>query len=236
VPLPLDSNAVVEVTDGEPALPAEIERVVANIWDSERMHRPSLFNGRLFSVDTVRADHLRGHFVEYRRFIAQQREPRLFSALGVRPLAVSGLLRCSDGIAFGLRSTSNTQDAGRWELVPSGGIDEGCCAGNRVDPRIQIMNELKEELGVLKDEISRFNMFILMEDSESHVLDIGIEISTNLDGSSVISRARPNAGEYAAFRVVPAGELEGFVRTERTGIVPVSIALLRARGLLTTVL
>ena len=206
-----------------------IESEVEHLWQMEQLRRgKALFNGRIVSAIEISPDGIQGRVVEYRHLIAQRARPELFEVLQVKPVAVSGLFECSDGIVFGRRAGTMTQDAGLWELVPSGGIDTSKIVGGRVDYRAQILTELHEEIGVGVDDVSSVRPFCLVDDLESHVLDIGIAMASSLSGGSVLRIHREAATkEYDEVRVVPLGDVEGFIQGEASQLVGVSAMLMQ---------
>lgn len=232
---PIDGSLVVTAAADAAPLDAALERRVAEIWRREQAKRARpLFNGELLSVTSIEGSGIAGQFVEYRRFVAQRGDPSLVAALQVRPLAVSGLLRCRDGIVFGRRSAGTTQDAGRWELVPSGSLDRrGLKPDNTIDIRAKILEELEEETGSPSTAVTSAEPFLLVEDSESGVVDIGIDLALDFDAEAVLAAHRARAtDEYETLRIVPAADIGNFMVHADAPIVEVSLALLRTRGML----
>ena len=215
-------------------LDAGLDREVQAIWESEQARRgAALIGDRLFSFRSISGNHIVGGFVEYRLLLAQRVKPDLFAHLRVRPLAVSGLLRCAEGIVFGKRHGAMTQDAGRWELVPSGGISPRCMTADRIiDPECQLLTELHEEIGLEVDAVESISTFCLIEDDQSHVLDIGMEILTSLDGDAIQRVFRDcGADEYTEIKIVTADQMASFLSRMEGRMVEVSLLLLRERGL-----
>lgn len=205
-------------------------RRVEDIWRLEQERRGgALFNGRVFSVDRWQDGRIEGNFVDYMWLLAQWRDPRLFLELEVTSLSVSGLLTGPSGIAFGRRGRQTSQNPGCWELIPSGGIDEGCidAAGVPQADR-QILSELDEELGLTPQEVEAPRAFLLIEDGEAHVVDIGYELTTALDGKAIEQRFAALAEpEYEALEIVPWPALPAFLAEHERQIVGVSKLLLQ---------
>ncbi len=170
-----------------------------------------------------------GRIAEYRHYIAQKARPELFDILRVRPVAVSGLLECEDGLVFGRRSEGVTQHAGSWELEPSGGIDaaELPMSGN-CDCVSAILRELREEIGIGPESVSGLRPYCLVEDLDSHVFDIGIAIASPWT-VAMVRDAHRDAGstEYTDLRVVPITELKNVVNDPALHFVPVSKILIQ---------
>jgi hypothetical protein len=204
---------------------AEIER----LWNAEQSRRgKALFNGKILSAMEVDPDWIVGSIVEYRHLIAQRTNPELFHELNVRPVAVSGLLECAAGVLFGRRAKSVTEAAGLWELCPSGGLDVSeAVAGGDVDYRAQILVELREEIGVSADAASKVAPFGIVEDSVTHVIDIGIAISISMSPNEITTAHRNFATkEYEELTIVPRKDLMAFIAKNRECITEVSTALI----------
>jgi 8-oxo-dGTP pyrophosphatase MutT (NUDIX family) len=191
-----------------------------------------LFNGRIFSIDTIVANRIEGHLTEYRRQVAQMEDNTLFGVLGIRPLAVVGVTHCADGIVFGRRHAGAVYQPGMWQLCPAGSVD---VAARRpegtMDFRAQLLMELREELGVDADAVGEATPLCLVEHPGSHVCDLGLAIHTSLDAVAITRahRARGN-GEYEVLRVVPVNELAGFIDRNRASIVPSASIFPRSAG------
>lgn len=214
-------------------LPENLESEVEALWRIEQARRShSLFNGAIISAVKVTAHCVDCRVVEYRHLIAQRARPDLYDALQIRPVAVSGLLECASGVVFGKRARTVTQGAGLWELVPSGGLDaDKVGSGSAVDYRGQIVAELREEIGIASEAISSVTPLCLVDDPESHVLDIGVSIVSPLSGAAVLEIHRECASEeYDELRVVAACDIDDLIRHESARLVDVSAALIQALG------
>jgi hypothetical protein len=210
------------------SLSALVESEVENLWLAEQRRRgTSIFNGSIFSAVEIVPLRISGRAVEYRHWVAQKARPELFDVLDVRPVAVSGLLECAEGIVFGRRGAAVTQDAGSWELVPSGGLDARNRVPGEVDYCGHCMTELREEIGIDSNAVVSVKPFCLVEDLDSHVLDIGVAMESPLDADTVLRIHRAAVSkEYDELRVVPRAALAEFGRSEAAQLVRVSAALL----------
>ena len=193
-----------------PALDAEVER----LWSAARRRVSArLFNGRVFSADVITPDLVCGHWTEFRRIVAQMDRHDLFPVLGLRSLAVGGVVICPDGVVFGRRPVDAVYQAGEWQLPPAGSVDSSAAGpeGN-VDVRRQFLSELREELGLDADAVGEPRLLCLVEHPGSRVLDLGIAVSTDLSAAAIRAAhaARGNA-EYGALEVVPPVELPAFL-------------------------
>ena len=229
---PIDAGLVVTATTERLPLGPALERRVEGLWRQEQAKRAApLFNGELLSVVSIAPPRIEACVAEYRCFIAQRGDTSLSAQLRVRPLAVSGLLRCRDGVVFGRRAATSTQDAGRWELVPSGGVDRRALwPDGRVDVVGHLVDELHEEIGCAPTAVTSAEPFLLVEDIASGVVDIGIDLALDLDAASVLAAHGGATNEYDALKVVKVSDVAGFVEQADAPLVEVSLALLRARG------
>lgn len=218
-----------ELDCAAPVLSEDLERLVEGLWQAEQTRRgKAMRDGRIMSAVRVYAGGIHGCIVGYRHLIAQRARPELFSELRVCPVAVSGILQCRDGVVFGRRGNSMTQDPGLWELVPSGGIDANKTQGTTVDYFAQVLTELREETGIRATNIAAIRTLCLVEDTESHVFDIGISLESPLEPAQVLQLHRQDASrEYEELRIVPYAQIDDFVGVEALRLVGVSLALLR---------
>jgi hypothetical protein len=215
----LDKDPVIVLARDALQTPAALHSKIEDIWAS---HGQGRFNGSMFAVDEVSPAKISGTKTEYKNFLAQKSEPSLFEQLQIRVLAVSGIVECADGFILGQRSADVTQFAGYLEFAPSGGLDvkEGS-----VDPVAQIYAELKEELGV-ESPATHHEIFVLIENTETHVLDLGIYLDFRYLGFSEIQRKHAQTGlEYTALVCHKEDALERLF--EEHEIVPESLALWR---------
>jgi hypothetical protein len=234
----LSADARVRVGRAMPALPGEVDRVVELLWQraAERIAAAGggrLFNGRVFSADAITPEEIIGHLTEFRRIVAQMERPSLFAELGLRPLAACGVLRCAGGIVVGRRHPAAIYEAGMWQLPPAGSVDAGAVTDGEVDLPRQLLSELREELGLLPEDVTSPRLLCVVE-HPSHVCDVGMLLSTRLDAETVLTRHKEwGNGEYPLLRVVPEGQLADFVAEHRGSLVPSATVFLTHAGLLT---
>jgi hypothetical protein len=226
----LQSEPRVSLGAAAPAIDPGIEARVDEIWQREKELRSRhLYNGRLFSVDHCDDETIVGWISEYRYFLAQQREPGLYAALKIKPLAVTGILSCPDGVVFGRRSDRSEMDAGCWELVPSGGVDDAAVgSAGQVSLERCILVELEEEIGIGESELSAHCRAVaLVEDPQSHVTDVAIVLSTACSAAQIQHRfATLENREYSELEIVASAELRAFRRGRADSLGAVSAVLL----------
>jgi hypothetical protein len=177
----------VRVVRAMPELPAWLETAIDDIWASEQARLDgALFNGQVFSADVISRELIRGHWTEFRRVVAQMRRPELHSTLGIRPLAVGGVITGPDGVVFGRRPTRSVYQAGEWQLPPAGSVD-GTAARPEgwVDVAAMVLQELAEELGLTAGEVSAPVPVAIVEHPGTHVLDLGMAMQTTLSAAAI---------------------------------------------------
>ncbi len=215
-----------------PAVAPDVLARIEVIWSGERARRgPKLFNGRLFSVTAIDAQRLTGTIVPYSWFVAQRRDPDLFTALKVRPLAVNGVLFAAGGIVFGRRAAHLEQDAGLWEPVPAGGVDGRCCrADGSLDVAGQLVAELAEEVGLTQaDLLAPPRPVAIVEDPSTQVTIIAMVLRTALGGDAIATRfGAHRSDEYTDLRLIATERLAAHLSEPASGVSDGSAALLRA--------
>jgi hypothetical protein len=178
----LSAALSVRVTRPMPSLPAALDAEVEALWHTACARvaaggAGALFNGRVFSADTIAPHLITGHLTEFRRIVAQMERPALFDALGVRPLAVCGVLRCAAGVVFGRRHAGAIYQAGMWQLPPAGSVDTNAVAADgAVALGRQLFTELREELGLTPDDVDLPVPLCVVEHPGSHVCDLGMAL------------------------------------------------------------
>ena len=237
----VDPAVRVRVVRAMPALDVSLDAAVDGLWRVavERVAAGgagALFNGLVFSADRITPTEISGHITEFRRIVAQMERPELFAALGLRPLAVCGVLLCADGVAFGRRHPAAVYQPGLWQLPPAGSVDPSAVAADRsVDLAAQVMTELTEEVGIQPDQVAPPRALCVVEHPGSHVSDVGFALVTALTGAQVLLAHRAHANtEYDPLIVVTLAELADFVGRAGDLMVPSAHVFLVRAGLLPT--
>lgn len=230
---------VVRVTRPMPTLPSDVDTTVETLWRRaaarvEAGGAGRLFNGRVFSADRISPTAIVGHMTEFRRIVAQMEAPALFPTLGLRPLAVCGVLRCADGVAAGRRPSAAIYQPGMWQLPPAGSVDANALGANGViDLEKQILAELAEELGLPAGEVAQPIPICVVEHPGSHVCDLGMALATTMDAAAVLAAHRAGGNsEYDPLRVVAFDALAAFVAEAGARLVPPAHVFLSRLGLL----
>jgi hypothetical protein len=237
---PLLASVRVAVMREMPALATSLEAEIDRLWDAVQLRMEAggagrLFNGRVFSADTITEGHIGGHMTEFRRIVAQMERPALFDVLGVRPLAVCGVLRCAGGgVVVGRRHVGAIYQAGLWQLPPAGSVDAGALRPDgSLDIAGQLLKELQEELGIAAPQVDAPRPLCVVEHPGSHVSDLGMAVNTGLDAAQVLAAHRAAGNnEYDPLLVVPHAEIPAFVARAGADLVPPALEFLRRVGLI----
>jgi hypothetical protein len=197
-----------------PPLPLALDAEVERLWAAaQRRLSGRLFNGRVFSCDVITPRLVCGHWTEFRRIVAQMDRHDLFPVLGLRSLAVGGVVMCPDGIVFGRRPVDAVYQPGEWQLPPAGSVDASAAGPEgSVDVRRQFFSELREELGLDPEAVSLPRLLCLVEHPGSRVLDLGVAVRTQLSAAEIRSaHAAHGNGEYGTLEIVTVAELPAFL-------------------------
>lgn len=185
--------------------------------------RKTLFDGQLYSVRNIDPDIITVTRTSYRHFFAQTRDPSLFETLFIRPIAITAVLECPDGLVFGRRSSDVAFDSSLWELGPSGTIDDSAeTSDGYLNWRTTVLEELQEEIGIRSLEDQTFGLFGVLEDAVLHSVDLITLVKTSLTRDQIEQAflQRRNK-EYTELAVVPRAELTAFARDHEGQMTPV---------------
>ncbi len=184
--------------------------------------RPKLFNGAIFSADSVTSELITGHWTEYRRLVAQLRSPDLYAVLGVRSIAVTGLLHGPHGVLLGQRERRAIYHAGQWQLPPAGSVDRDAAnPDGSVDLRCQLLAEAEQELGLSAEHIGATTPICAVEHARTHVVDIGLAAEMTLSPAQLEARHRSSRdAEYQAVTLVALPDLAAWLEARAGKLVP----------------
>lgn len=199
----------------------EIEMLVEKMWNEESRKR-TLFDGELFSINSVEPARLIGNFVSYRYYLAQQQYP----ALRIRPLSISGIVRTQDRYLVGRRAATVTQYPGCYELVPSGGVDREVLKGHELLLKDQWLKEFEEETLFTKQDIASWGDALLVWDHQSDSFEWIQEVVLNPE---CLDRNEASK-EYENLEWIPADEIDVWIAQHEGQFVPLSLALLQLAG------
>jgi HAD superfamily hydrolase (TIGR01509 family) len=217
---------------------ADIESLVLARWTQYQSANPNLFDGTMFCLDSDwrKQSTPTGRFHPYRYWYCLSREPELKTLYQVFPLAVSGVIVTEGGLLWGRRGHV-TQDAGQWELPPSGGVDSSCeQKGGRLVLESQILGELHEELGVTREEVKSTQPLAFVLDHSLNLTDVVYRLEIDLSRNQLLQRARSvTSQEYTDFLWTPFEDLRHFLSNKSNRVSQTSGKLLEhllVKGLL----
>lgn len=222
-----------------PPLPPELDTRVEELWQAAIRRvadggAGQLFNGRVFSADFITPGRIRGHLTEFRRIVAQMDDPALAPALGIRPLAVCGVVLGRDGVVIGRRPAAAVYQPGMWQLPPAGSVDASAARpGGCIDLIAQLETEFTEELGLPATAIRATRALCAVEHPGSRVTDLGIAIHTDLTAEAIrAAHVASGNTEYDPLDVIAAADVAGFVARVGESLVPPAREFLARVGML----
>lgn len=203
-------------------VPPELCGRIDELWLQEQLARPSVHEGTLLSVQNVRDGLVTVCRCSYRHFVACQRNEMIRRRLGIRALAVSGIVvvRAAGDrlVLIGRRSPDVTQYPGAWELIPSGGVEwERVDHDGGVDVLGALFDELEQEAGIGREAVDTTHCVGLVHDVEQDSYDVCFI----LEAPDAAPSPRP---EYVETAVVPIAKARRLI--EREGSVPTSLVLI----------
>lgn len=179
-----------EVVDEEREFSQEIVSAVAAEWERNLLSRPGneLFNGKI--LDCISCDRclVRARVVDYKYWFAQRRIKELAEVIGIKPIAVSGMLCLGNEVVVGKRSVSVCQCPSMWELMPSGGVDANFSCNSRELIKNQVYIELEEELGIARDFVVSTYFDGACYDDVEMVYDFLFRLDVDLSFSEVFDK------------------------------------------------
>jgi hypothetical protein len=198
-----------------PQLTMRVQAEVEREWERARLCHPSLYNGAVFTADSITPDRVEGHWTEFKRVVAQMRAPSLVRQIALRPVSVCGILlcwpeanigqECQRSVTFGRRAAGSLFQPGLWQIAPGGSLDRSSLnASGQPDWRMQIIAELREEIGVPEEAITSANPICMVEYPEIHAVELGIALYCRYSDPGVIAcHRREGNGEYEELMQVP---------------------------------
>lgn len=226
----ISENPSCSLTAGALTIPDDIDDLATNIWSEEIQRRGAeLFDGGIVSVASIDGNRIIGRRAEYRWLLAQSRDASIFKWSQVRPLAVTGLLFCQDGIVIGRRSKSVYQFPGLGELAPSGSVDFSTLdAHHNISLHQQLMQELREEIGIDASSVTELKPLAIVSDVDSHVFDVCFAVHTSLRWPQIQEASARNASEeYESIEILPLDNIASFLAANQHSITPLTLALLQ---------
>ncbi|MBI2256399.1 MAG: UDP-2,4-diacetamido-2,4,6-trideoxy-beta-L-altropyranose hydrolase [Proteobacteria bacterium] len=211
-------------------IPEKIDALSHDIWREEVQRRGThLFDGEIVSVASIDANRIVGRRADYRWLLAQSKDNSFFKWSQVRPLAVTGLLFCREGVIIGHRSKSVYQFPGLGELAPSGSVDLSTLdSSGNVSLKQQLMQELREEIGIDAGSVIEVEPLAIVSDRESQVFDVCFTVRTSLRWTEIQAIfGHSGSAEYDRLELLPIADIPRFLQANQSTITPLTLALLQ---------
>ena len=193
----ISENSLIQVIDN-PGISID-EAWVDKIWNSTLLARPWLVDEDIFNVCDIKNGTIRGYFVPYRYYVAQQEDVTQQLGSHIKPLAITSFTKTIDGMTLlARRGLDVYQDAGLWELAPCGGVTSRSVeeAGN-VNYIDALEEEFEEELGIPMRSIESKHFTGLITDKISNVHELIVKVLLSLTQAEVITCfSRRESSEY----------------------------------------
>jgi hypothetical protein len=216
---PLSSKVRISIPQMVPILlPSSIEDEVDCIWNEEQKKK-RLFNQPMLSLLSFDEERILGRFVDYRYFIACQKNPLLKKYIDVFPLCVSGVCTALDHVLVGTRDVQLASYGGYMECVPSGSIEMRAYSHGEVDFFMQLIWELEEEAHIGGKRVKELHPLGLYYSPSTGVYDIGVRIVLDLQEYELVSEG---SQEYPLLEWLSYEEWDRLVKSEAKKIVPLS--------------
>ncbi len=236
----IDPDVRLRIVRDLPPLAPAIDAEVSRLWAAAQIRMQGrLFNGRVFSADSIAPSLITGHWTEFRRIVARMDRPELAAEMPVRPLAAGGVIVGGAGaerfVVFGRRPANAVYQAGEWQLPPAGSIDPGAAiaGSDAADPLRQLHEELREEIGLPAEAVSAPRALCIVEHPGSGVLDLGIAVQTHWRPQAIhAAHAADGNGEYDPLELVKLAELPAFLARHAGRVTRQAPVFLARAGLL----
>lgn len=197
---------------------------IEDLWKKEIVRtKGKIFNGQLLSAVNFDGQHLKGHFVEYKLYLAQTRDPSLMNELNIKPICVCGYTTEGDYTLIGKRADHVTDYSNFFELVPAGSIDTSSVNHHSIDIINQLKTELKEEAGIVESMVRSIKPSFLIYDPTTQTYEICAKIDLEPASRNLLPE---HDEEYTELRWIAKDDLPEFVIKHRERIIPLSLQIL----------
>lgn len=153
------------------AIPGKIQKKIDKFWAQEKLKNPHLYDGRIFTpIKEKSPNSFEAVWVPFRYIYYQLRKKGCVAAMRG---AVTGIVKWRRKVLILRRSNLVTEYQGINEFAPSGCLESNSISGeNKLNPRLQVIKELKEELGISRSAIANLRSFYLIFDIKHRLFDL----------------------------------------------------------------
>lgn len=213
--------------DRPEAIPPHLEARVTEIWNAMLADNPhGVYDGPIHAMLRHNPEEVTSYRSSFRYLVACRRDAGLAAALSLVAIGVTGILTCQGGLVFGHRAGGVASNQGKWELAPAGTLGQD-------SPRLQLLEELREELGIPAARVESARAVGATYDTEDGVFDLLIRLHVPLTEAEVRDAHRKHgSAEYSELAIVPDGGIAAFLERHSEHLVPLVAPALIGAGLL----
>lgn len=230
----------IEVRWAEPqglGLDDATERAVNEVW-TRAMARPGsglhdspiLAFRRCEQSGSVSVIH--GEYVPYRYYYARSELPN--AVVPVWPIGVNGMTFVSEAaqrfLVLGRRSPAVSLYPGRWECVPSGGLDRRCAREDgSVDFTAMLVEEFEEELCLPGVNAKVGASFGFVYDQAAWTYDVCCTVEAACSKAELLEASK-RSREYSELTLVGEDELDDVLERLGAKLIPTARAMIEMYG------
>jgi 8-oxo-dGTP pyrophosphatase MutT (NUDIX family) len=221
--------------------PKQAEDYITLVWKETSSSRPDLYDGRLYHVTSYNKqdnDQLCLNLINtsYKYFVGT-RDDRFISRFGTakisNPLSVGVTLFTSDDkTVIGKRKKNRHIRPGMFGLI-SGAMEQKDNSNGIPDPVLTARRELREEIGVYREDIIETVCVGLIFDKELYQTFMPFRVRTTLD-SHGLSKREPEEHEFDEFFFLDSGDsktLDRFLKENISNLSQTAIASMLLCGI-----
>lgn len=208
-----------------PTLPPEVLAKIESIWNEEQQKRGQyLFNGKILNHLSHDSHRLDGHFVEYKHYLAQLRDPSLRKFLPIQGVGMTGITLAENHVLMGRRAAHVTSYPNQFEFAPAGGVDSDYVENGLFLLKKALLSELHEEVGYNPPAVESLQPFALISEPHINHWEICTRIILKPHQKDLLP---PSSPEYSEILWLPLKNLDSFFNLHSNEIIPMSRFVLR---------
>jgi hypothetical protein len=184
---------------------AQFPLEVQDSWRQAKSLNLELFDGNVFNLIEVNENSIIIQKIDYGLFYVKSKSPKLLPDLEVCVLAVSGITFIGDRVLIGKRSNRVNQFKGKWEMVPSGILDDTDHHKSSLNHIAvdQLCLEFQQETSINSDLLTDIKFLGLVVDSQAYTADLVFR--TQIDSKKFFEKYQCDelkSIEYSSFKLV----------------------------------